>query len=121
MADPKGLNAASWGLFLTVRDMAKLGRLYLNGGRWGGKQLVPESWVTESTAVHSHWGALSYGYLWWVTGKDSFAALGDGGNAIYVNTENGMVVAIASLFAPEVKDRVALIQEVIEPLFRAAD
>ena len=121
VADPEGLNAASWGLFLTVRDMAKFGQLYLNGGQWGSKQLVPKSWVAESTTVHSHWGALNYGYLWWVTGKGSFAALGDGGNAIYVNAENGMVVAIASLFAPEVKDRVALIQEVIEPLFRAAD
>jgi len=77
--------------------------------------------VAESTAVHSHWGALGYGYLWWVTGKGSFAALGDGGNAIYVNAENGMVVAIASLFAPEVKDRVALMKEVIEPLFNAAN
>ena len=46
---------------------------------------------------------LSYGYLWWIIDGNSYAALGDGGNVIYVNTAKNMVVAIASLFKPVCK------------------
>ena len=119
VVDPQGLNTASWGLTLTTEDMAKIGRLYLNGGTWGSKQVIPAKWVEESTRAHAHWGALSYGYLWWILdGKARvYAAMGDGGNVIYINTEKQLVVAIASLFVPDARDRIELIAEEIEPLF----
>ena len=117
--DPQGRSTASWGLFLTPRDMAKIGQLYLNRGVWYGERIVPESWVGQSTAVQSRWGNLGYGYLWWVIdeGKRCFAAMGDGGNVVYVNGNRNLVVAIAATFAPKVKDRIALIKEHIEPYF----
>jgi CubicO group peptidase (beta-lactamase class C family) len=121
VVDPQGLNWASWGLFLRPRDMAKIGQLYLNRGAWDGEQLVPAAWIEESTREQSRcaqWGDLAYGYLWWIVDEDSFAALGDGGNVIYVNSKERLVVAIASLFLPEAKDRIELIKKRIEPLFQ---
>lgn len=117
-ADPQGFNTASWGLFLKPADMVKIGLLYLSGGVWDGMQVVPAEWIRESTAEHSHFGRLAYGYLWWIVdhSEHSFAALGDGGNVIYVNEKKKLTVAIASLFVPDAKDRIALIREHIEPL-----
>ncbi len=104
-------------------DMAKLGLLYLNRGLWYGKQIVSENWVCESTRVQSVWDKrnLKYGYLWWIIDEveHSFAALGDGGNTIYVNPKDRIVVAISSLFVPGVKDRVDFIKKDIEPLFKS--
>jgi CubicO group peptidase (beta-lactamase class C family) len=120
VVDPQGNNMASWGLFLTPREMAAFGQLYLDGGIWAGEQIVPAAWVAESTREHSRcpdWGKLPYGYLWWVIDSNRFAALGDGGNVIYVNAKKHMVVSIASYMAPDVKDRVKWITTEIEPLF----
>ena len=119
IADPQGFNTAGWGLFLTPVEMAAVGRLYLNGGAWNGSQLIPAEWIAESTKEQSRcteWG-MSYGYLWWLTGGGSYAALGDGGNVIYVNPEKDMVIAIASLLVPEPKNRIELIKTGIEPAF----
>jgi CubicO group peptidase (beta-lactamase class C family) len=119
VADPQGINTAGWGLFITPSDMAKIGQLYLNRGVWNGRQLVSAAWIDESTEEHSRWDELklSYGYLWWIIDGDSYAAMGDGGNVIYVNPAKNLVVAIASLFKPTAKDRIELIKKYIEPIF----
>lgn len=120
VVDPQGINTASWGLFLTPADMAKIAQLYLNGGIWDGRQIVSAGWIDESTREHSRcvqWGNLAYGYLWWLIDGDSYAAMGDGGNVIYINTKKQMVISIASLFMPEAKDRIKFIKEYIEPMF----
>lgn len=120
VADQQGVNAAGWGLTLSAMDMAKIGQLYIAGGKWAGRQIVPAVWVAESTREHSRWGELPYGYLWWILDAQthSYAAIGDGGNVIYVNTEKELVVAIVSLFMPKAKDRIELIKGHIEPLFQ---
>ncbi len=119
VVDPQGINTASWGLFLTPADMAKIGQLYLNGGIWENKQILSEKWIEVSTKEHIRLDRLSYGYLWWIIDDQEhiYAALGDGGNVIYVNTKKKMVVSIASLFMPEAKDRISFIKEHIEPIF----
>lgn len=119
VADPQGNNTAGWGLFMSPTDMAKIGQLYLNHGVWNGKQIVSSAWIDESTTVHSRINELAYGYLWWIIDESehSFAALGDGGNVIYVNPAKNIVVAIASLFKPLAKDRIELIKTYIEPVF----
>ena len=120
VVDPKGINTAGWGLFLTPSEMAKLGQLYLNRGAWNGRQLISEDWIRESTTEHSRWDELKlrYGYLWWVIDEEehSYAALGDGGNVIYVNPAKNLVIAIAALFQPRAKDRIELIKTQIEPM-----
>ncbi len=59
-------------LRMTPRDLARVGLLYLRGGRWGSTQLVPESWVRESTRAQSDLGGgRGYGYLWWTAEADA--------------------------------------------------
>jgi CubicO group peptidase (beta-lactamase class C family) len=51
---------------MSARDLARFGLLYLHHGRWGDRQIVPASWVTESTTAWSETHINSgYGYLWW--------------------------------------------------------
>lgn len=117
--DSLGIHTAGWGLTLSPMDMAKIGQLYLNKGIWNGKRIVSEKWVEESTREHIRWKKhdLSYGYLWWVN-EDGYAAMGDGGNIIYVNTKDKIVVSSSALFVPKIRDRIDLIKTYIEPIFR---
>lgn len=119
VSDEQGFHTAGWGLTLTTFDLVKIGQLYLDCGRWNNKQVVPEWWVDESTKQHSQWKNLSYGYLWWILDENdrSFAALGDGGNVIYVNRNKNMVIASTGYFKENAKDRIKLIEEYIVPMF----
>ncbi len=59
-----------------------------------------------------------YGYLWWIDEQDNgYAAMGDGGNIIYVRPDKNMVVASTSLFYPRAKDRIEFIKKYVEPIF----
>jgi CubicO group peptidase (beta-lactamase class C family) len=54
-----------YGFRMSARDLARFGLLYLRGGRWGERQIVPEAWVSESTAIHSKIReGRGYGYMW---------------------------------------------------------
>ena len=121
VVDSCGINTAGWGLTLSSMDMAKIGQLYLDGGIYNGKQIVSRKWIEESTTEHSRWKKLNlpYGYLWWINNdiEDGFAAMGDGGNVIYVNKDRNIVVAITSLFKRNVTDRIDFIKNYIEPIF----
>lgn len=108
--DPHGHSTGGWGLTLKPRDMARLGLLYLNSGRWDNDQILSASWIDESTAMNSN----NYGYLWWLREEDgifAYSALGDGGNMICCIPEKNMVVAITSAFTIHPRDRWTLIKE----------
>ncbi|HEY6597840.1 MAG TPA: serine hydrolase, partial [Pseudomonadales bacterium] len=67
----KDIPAAASGLRLSPRDMAKLGVMMLNKGRWDDRQIVPEQWVDLSTTRHAQIEldpqcGLAYGYFWWL-------------------------------------------------------
>lgn len=120
--DPQGINTAGWGLTLTASDMAKIGQLYLEGGMWNGQELIPSDWIKKSTTKQTECKdikGLSYGYFWWIVDEKehAFAAMGDGGNIIYVNEEKELVISIASLYLPNAKDRLKLIRDYMEPVF----
>ena len=120
VADPTGVNTAGWGLTLSPKDMAKIGQLFLNGGICNGNRIVSEKWVADSTSEQSRWKQrnLPYGYLWWIGEQDNgYAAMGDGGNIIYVNSDKNIVVALTSLFYPRAKDRIEFIKKYVEPIF----
>ena len=121
VADPQGINTASWGLALTPADMAAIGQLYLDDGIREGRRILSSDWIEMSLRKHAVWNDLSYGYLWWVIDEEEqiYAAIGDGGNVIYLNRKKKMVITIAALFKPDVFDRVDLIREHLEPLFEA--
>jgi CubicO group peptidase (beta-lactamase class C family) len=99
--DPQGYHFGGGYLKLPARDLAKLGYLYLNGGRWDGAQVVPADYVAASTRSQSDpsVGSGGYGYQWWVTnetGHASFRAEGFGGQLIQVIPDLDLVVVITS-------------------------
>jgi CubicO group peptidase (beta-lactamase class C family) len=89
-------------IFLRPRDMLKFGSMYLNEGKHNGKQLVPASWVKESTSSKIQIeNDLGYGYFWWTKNfkhKDrkvsSYFAWGYGGQFIFVIPELKLVVVL---------------------------
>ena len=97
--DTKGIETASFALYLTARDMAKFGFLYLNRGKWEGKNLLSENWVKISTTDHvtNIYGRYSYGYQWYLTmvgGHPVFLASGFGGQIIGVVPSLDLVVVL---------------------------
>jgi len=118
VSDQKGINSGGWGLTLSPMDMAKIGQLYLDGGAWDGKQIVSADWISQSTREHTRWKEINmaFGYLWWIVDNKEhvFAAIGDGGNMVYVNMKKRIVVSIAALFDSKIKDRAGLVQNRIE-------
>jgi CubicO group peptidase (beta-lactamase class C family) len=93
---------------LSARDLARVGWLVLNQGQWNGRQIVPASWIAESTRPLSPvpGGSLAYGYLWWARpdGTAHFA-LGNGGQAIAVVPSSRLVV-VQVVDVPEGGERV---------------
>jgi CubicO group peptidase (beta-lactamase class C family) len=96
---PKGLADTEGGLYVRSLDLAKLGYLYLKGGMWQGKRVLPEAWVRDSTAWHVDAGKTGrgYGFKWWVLSRkgagtyDAYAALGYGGQRLIVVPELDLV------------------------------
>lgn len=101
LSDAEGHLFGESHLKLTARDMAKIGALYLQHGRWGDKQIVSEAFVAESTSKQTDGGPpvnAGYGYLWWIdstkTNLAAFFAAGTGSQAIYVVPKLNVVVAV---------------------------
>ena len=93
---PNGVVQTGGGLYMRPRDMAKIGYLYLSGGRWQGKQIVSESWIRESTTQQAP--DRDYGYGWWLgrlhagdRAVVTYGAQGRGGQFILVLPELQMV------------------------------
>jgi CubicO group peptidase (beta-lactamase class C family) len=98
-----------YGFRISARDLARVGQLFLQAGKWQGtnapnaEQIVPAGWVRESTQPYSRTGKSGtysgYGYMWWIAAKDyqsirkgSFAASGYGGHTLEVLPELNTVI-----------------------------
>ena len=92
-SSPQGIDIGYAGMWLTPHDMAKIGWLYLNNGKWGQTQILPASWVDMSTHAHIEANPGDYyGYHWWVNDDGSYAAIGYKGQFIFVAPEIKTVV-----------------------------
>lgn len=92
---PKGITKGGWGLFLCAEDMAKLGQLYLQRGKWHGQQLVSEYWIEISTARHLKTQNDTYGYgyqLWMEQRPGSFEYNGMLGQNVIIYPDMDMVL-----------------------------
>jgi CubicO group peptidase (beta-lactamase class C family) len=104
MRNADGNTAASWGLRLRPRDMAKLGQLVLAHGLWQGRQIVPRDYMDEATAPQIQGaGAYFYGYQMWVGRSlvhkreiDWAAGFGLGGQRVFVIPSVDLVVVLTA-------------------------
>jgi len=101
---PLGTAMTGGGLGLRSRDLFKLVQLYLNGGKWGDKQVVSNTWVARSISPHANAREnTDYGYLWWLetfsaAGRQfkSFAMYGAGGNKVYAFPAQHVVIVVTT-------------------------
>jgi CubicO group peptidase (beta-lactamase class C family) len=113
--DPLGIGEIEWsmttgnhyhtdgGLYMTPRDMARLGYLMLNEGTWDGVEIVSSDWVSRSTTTHYLTeGGDGYGYQWWTwPGRGVYAARGHYEQNIFVVPEERLVVVFTANIADQ--------------------
>lgn len=135
-ADARGLPLGGNDAYLTPRDLALLGELYRRGGTFGGRRLLGEELVRESTSVqvvppertvnHDTLPVRGYGYLWWLPELppgDLYAALGHGGQVLLVAPADELVVVATSRWpaassAEHYRHLARVIVEGVLPVFR---
>lgn len=94
---PQNISKGGWGMFIRIEDMAKLGQLYLQKGRWKDKQIVPEDWVQKSTSwqiATDKEDNAHYGFQLWINDDrpGSFAYNGMLGQNVFCYPDIDMVV-----------------------------
>ena len=111
---PQGINCGGWGLYLKTEDLAKVGQLFLQGGKWNGKQILPAEWVSEAmkyqvpcqpasvrpemlerlgmTPENSDW-LQGYGYQMWRCRHNGVRADGANGQYIIILPDKDAVIA----------------------------
>jgi len=102
-SSPQGINAGGFGLSIRTEDIAKLGQLYLQKGKWQGKQLIPESWVAAATSLQTSNGSnpesdwdQGYGYQFWRCRHGAYRGDGAFGQYCVVMPRQDAVLAITS-------------------------
>lgn len=102
-ASPQGISCGGWGLYVRTEDIAKFGQLYLQKGKWEGKQLVPEAWIDAATARQTSNGSnpksdwdQGYGYQFWRCRNGAYRGDGAFGQYCIVMPEQDAVIAITS-------------------------
>jgi CubicO group peptidase (beta-lactamase class C family) len=130
--DPQGIYFGGNEMLMTPRQMVKFGELYLDRGRTGGRQVVPEPWIEASFVPRgrSYWSDQQYGYGWWIrdlAGRRAYFAWGFGGQYIFVVPELELVVTTTSSTAIGEERRthrrgvLDLVEELVIPAIVAAD
>jgi CubicO group peptidase (beta-lactamase class C family) len=109
-AAPRGISAGGWGLNLRTPDVARFGQLYLQQGRWDGRQLVPREWVAEATGyqvsnerpgANPDW-AQGYGFQFWRCRHGAYRGDGAFGQFCLVLPEqDAVLVTTAGLADPQ--------------------
>ena len=116
---PQGVTLGGYGLYIRTEDIAKFGQLYLQKGKWQGRQLVPEAWIAAATSRQTSNGSnpesdweQGYGYQFWRCRHGAYR--GDGANGQYciVLPEHDTVIAITA----ETRDMPAILNVVWEHL-----
>jgi CubicO group peptidase (beta-lactamase class C family) len=130
--DPQGIYFGGNDMLLTPRQMVTFGRLYLNAGRFAGRQIVPADWVDASLVprARSRFSRQQYGYGWWIrtlAGHRAFYAWGFGGQYIYVVPDLDLVVVSTSSVSADSQRRGhrrtvdEIVEElIVEPIARLA-
>ncbi|MDH5217461.1 MAG: serine hydrolase, partial [Gammaproteobacteria bacterium] len=100
--DSNDISFGAYGVYLTPRDLAKIGQLVLQDGQWNGQQIVSSDWITQSTQKQIENNSptttdYEYGYYWWIIPElNAFTAWGHGGSFITVMPDKQLVVVLTS-------------------------
>ena len=123
--DPTEMPTAGWGLSMSAYEMAQIGLLVLNNGVYNNVRVISEEYIKEMTksyvSLDYKFGNQDYGYLWWLPHRNEevIAAIGDGGNVIYINRKYNIVVAVTGYFKPMIFDRIEYIEKnIVESLIK---
>jgi CubicO group peptidase (beta-lactamase class C family) len=100
-SDPQGITKGGIDIFLTARDMLKIGYLYHHNGTWDGDLIISEEWIQEASKKQIYAAGYSsdYGYQWWIRRPTSipvYFANGWAGQRIYVASKKNLIVAFTS-------------------------
>ena len=101
--NPQGISLGGYGLFLKTEDIAKFGQLYLQNGKWEGKQLIPTTWVQQATSKQvsngdnpsSDWNQ-GYGFQFWRCRHNAFRGDGKDGQFCIVMPDQDAVVVMTA-------------------------
>ena len=122
-ADPGGTVTAGWGLTLSACDMAKIGWMLANGGKYGESEILSGEWIRQMTAPILPTGdnpdSYYYGYLWYRPNRERniFAAIGTGGNLIYVDDEKKISVGVTGTSRLGMENNINFIEGYVIPLW----
>lgn len=101
--NPQGISIGGYGLYLRTEDIAKFGQLYLQQGKWNGKQLIPSEWIEQATMAQVSTGRDSkldwgqgYGFQFWRSRHNAYRGDGKDGQFCIVLPELDAVVAITA-------------------------
>jgi CubicO group peptidase (beta-lactamase class C family) len=83
----------SYPFWISARDLARFGQLYLQMGRWEDQQVIPKSWIEDSIIPYSQtYNEGGYGYMWWIHPSGSYYAEGYMGQFVVIIPELKLVV-----------------------------
>jgi CubicO group peptidase (beta-lactamase class C family) len=90
----KGVNHGWGDLHVHPYDLAKIGSLLLNDGKWNEKQIISKEWIKKIKPLYYIHGSESYGYGWWLDSEnpDEIQALGRGGQRLFILREKNIVI-----------------------------
>jgi CubicO group peptidase (beta-lactamase class C family) len=100
------------GMFISTRDLARFGYLFLRNGKWKDKQLISEKWI-QMLRVPSE-AKFNYGYMWWLNNESIFSAVGFGGNYLVVDKEHDLVIVARWLDSSKSNDLLVMLLESVE-------
>ena len=125
--DPQGIYFGGNEMRLAPRELWKFGELYRNGGRWNGRQIVPESWIRESWTPRtvSRFNGHRYGYGWWIRssrGHDAYFAWGYGGQYLFIVPDLELVVVTTSdAVAPRAGSHLRAVHQLLDEVVAWAE
>jgi CubicO group peptidase (beta-lactamase class C family) len=121
---PQGNTVGGWGLKICTEDIAKFGQLYLQKGKWNGKQLIPSSWVELATAKQVSNGSdptkdwdQGYGFQFWRCRHGAYRGDGAFGQFCLVLPEQDAVIAITS-DTKDMQGELNIVWDKLLPAFR---
>ena len=97
--DKSGMEQGGCCISMTLRDYGRFGLFMLDGGRAGGKSVLPPGWVKDATTtqIQSDWDGYGYGFQWWVRpGGDGYEAIGIFGQSIMIDPKEKLVIVTNS-------------------------